>query len=970
MKHVKNILLIVTTSMATQAYATVYENAEDEKTSRWSVYDNTPSGAHLDNVYLKDRDHNAIQFIGAGTNNGYILGNWEGAAGAWNNTTEHTLKWSMNFDEDYVIYVRVMTKNGPKYIYYTASDKSNGKKDDSYIHIGLGRDSNNGSWQDFNRDLEADLKKYEPNNELIAVNAFLVRGNGLVDDVELYAKKGIDSIDAYQKDNKLILGMNGNFPKGNHISFFIDADNNTDTGYSNEAVKGADYLVEDSKLYEYPSDAQGWKWNIVSNNVETQTTQKTVKSTIEANLLNMDSSIKLTAGIASKDWSERIKYHVMEEFKLLDHQNISFEVSHENIRNPERGVYEGSSNIWDETGAHFYWIAKRGHTIVREELALNKFKNTAIPEEYLGKIRKRFDALREAGLKMVWKVSYHQNMTETDASLEIVLKHIKQLEPIYNEYEDVIAAIQAGFIGAWGEWHSSSHGLHESNSAKDKIKEALLNAVPKSRMVQFRNPPEIMRWYPTALNDAQAFTGSNQSRVGFHNDCFIANITEVGTYSSDANIRETQKNYMAKISSNVPIGGEICGVDFETVNDTRSCENALATASRFHYSYLDDWHKGTNDLFKAEGCWDELKNRLGYRFVLKSAKIPNKVNAGENFVAELTIKNNGFASPYNERDVYLVLENGSTKEIIKIDSDPRKWRAGKITTISVNTKLSKNLKAGNYQISLWMPDISNKIKNDPRYAIRTANIGTWNETTGYNKIGNIEIIASNVDSNKAIFIIGDSTVKNDGENKPNHPERGWGELLGSYMKTPSNIHNEALSGASTKSFKNPGREENWYKTKSVIENTDLSNGGYLLIQFGHNDESDAVDLHTEPGRGNSFYNNLKFYVNEAKNLGLIPVLITPVSRMNKNAGKDLNEWHKEYDTTVKNLAEDENILLLDLLNKSWNEFNKYRDSDALKEAFAYDDLTHFSPKGAKIVAGWVKDLACESGDNSLCEQFK
>jgi len=572
---------------------------------------------------------------------------------------------------------------------------------------------------------------------------------------------------------------------------------------------------------------------------------------------------------------------------------------------------------------------------------------------------------------MVWKVSYHQNMTDADASLEIVLKHIKQLEPIYNEYEDVISVIQAGFIGAWGEWHSSSHGLHESNSAKDKIKEALLSAVPKSRMIQFRNPPEIMRWYPNALKDTQAFTKTNQSRVGFHNDCFIANITEVGTYSDDVSIRENQKNYMAKISSNVPIGGEICGVDFETENDTRSCENALATASKFHYSYLDDWHKGTNDLFKAEGCWDELKNRLGYRFVLKSAKIPNKVKAGENFVAELTIKNNGFASPYNERDVYLVLENGSTKEMIKIDSDPRKWRAGKITTININTKLSKNLKKGNYQVSLWMPDVSNKIKNDPRYAIQTANIGTWDETNGYNKIGNVEITTNgDVTYNKVIFIIGDSTVKNDGEDEPYYPERGWGEVLGQYMNIPSNIHNEASSGASTKSFQNPERWANWYKTKSVIENTDLSNGGYLLIQFGHNDESDAVDLHTEPGRENSFYNNLKFYADEAKDLGLIPVLLTPVSRMYKNEGEDLNNWHEGYDATVKYLAEDTNILVLDLQNKSWNEFNKYRDSEALKEAFAYDDLTHFSPKGAKIVAGWVKDLACESGDNSLCEQFK
>jgi len=147
-----------------------------------------PVGAYLDNVYLEDRDHNAIQFIGAGTSNGYILGNWEGRAGAWNNTKEHTLKWSMEFDEAFVIYVRVMTKNGARYIYYTSSNESYGKNN-NYIHIGLGSESSNGIWQDFSRDLSDDLKKYEPNNELIAVNAFLIRGNGFVDDVELIEER-------------------------------------------------------------------------------------------------------------------------------------------------------------------------------------------------------------------------------------------------------------------------------------------------------------------------------------------------------------------------------------------------------------------------------------------------------------------------------------------------------------------------------------------------------------------------------------------------------------------------------------------------------------------------------------------------------------------------------------------------------------------------------------------------------------
>ena len=185
MNQLKKIILLSTLMLSTQAYATMYENAEDESSSRWQVYDNTPAGATIDNVYSNQRDNNAIEFIGAGTSNGYMLGNLEKRKGAWNNTKEHTLKWKMNFTKGVVVYIRVMTKEGARYLYYTNSSKSYGKRNSTYIHIGLGKKASDGAWHAFTRDLEADLKKYEPNNQLIAVNAFLVRGNGFVDDVEL-----------------------------------------------------------------------------------------------------------------------------------------------------------------------------------------------------------------------------------------------------------------------------------------------------------------------------------------------------------------------------------------------------------------------------------------------------------------------------------------------------------------------------------------------------------------------------------------------------------------------------------------------------------------------------------------------------------------------------------------------------------------------------------------------------------------
>jgi lysophospholipase L1-like esterase len=211
---------------------------------------------------------------------------------------------------------------------------------------------------------------------------------------------------------------------------------------------------------------------------------------------------------------------------------------------------------------------------------------------------------------------------------------------------------------------------------------------------------------------------------------------------------------------------------------------------------------------------------------------------------------------------------------------------------------------------------------------------------------------------------------------------GWGTAFKDYAIHPENIFNQACSGASSKSYKICDsipelcyKNHNWDNTKQLIYDTDIGEGAYLLIQFAHNDEKkdDPVKA-TFPGRGNSFYTELKVFTDEARVMGLIPVLITPVEHMEKNIGEDLKQSHikssGDFAQTVRDLATDEDVLLLDLQNKSWNEFNKYRDTTAIMQDFAFDDVSHFSPNGAKIVAGWVKELACASIDKELCAQFK
>ena len=100
----------------------------------------------------------------------------------------------MKYDEDFVVYISVDTQKGHRFLYYDnresdggwISDVISGHDIDSrYVHYGLGTEASDGTWRTFRRNLEEDLKEVEPDNAIVSVNAFLIRGSGLVDDIEM-----------------------------------------------------------------------------------------------------------------------------------------------------------------------------------------------------------------------------------------------------------------------------------------------------------------------------------------------------------------------------------------------------------------------------------------------------------------------------------------------------------------------------------------------------------------------------------------------------------------------------------------------------------------------------------------------------------------------------------------------------------------------------------------------------------------
>jgi len=196
-----------------------------------------------------------------------------------------------------------------------------------------------------------------------------------------------------------------------------------------------------------------------------------------------------------------------------------------------------------------------------------------------------------------------------------------------------------------------------------------------------------------------------------------------------------------------------------------------------------------------------------------------------------------------------------------------------------------------------------------------------------------------------LFSIGDSTMawydvqewskQNGGEN---YPLRGWMMMMPQFFKSNVEIKDEAISGISSKSFRDEGA---WKKVIDAVKP-----GDYVFIQFGHNDEKPDSANHTDART--SFRQNLLNYVNETKAKGANPVLFTSIARRKFDANGKLEDTHGDYVTVVRELAKEINVPLIDL-NKKTGELVEHLGPEESKKLYLYIEPGAFTqlPEGKK-----------------------
>ncbi len=231
-------------------------------------------------------------------------------------------------------------------------------------------------------------------------------------------------------------------------------------------------------------------------------------------------------------------------------------------------------------------------------------------------------------------------------------------------------------------------------------------------------------------------------------------------------------------------------------------------------------------------------------------------------------------------------------------------------------------------------------------------------------------------------------------------KRGWCQYLQSFFSIQDvQINNRGKSGADTRQFYNTASL--WPSVKNQMQS-----GDYLLIQFAHNDEgtvtygTDNLELAAyyeanglpamTDARGTCPYSTyrdmLRTYIDEARALGVNPILVGPICRkyfngnaIKRNGQHDLGDkfWKLENGVLLKDqslpasdhtmdyveamriVAQEKNVPFLNLTEATKNLYLQLGEATCTSTLFCAGDNTHLQAAGAmqigRLGAQMLKD---------------
>ncbi len=436
-------------------------------------------------------------------------------------------------------------------------------------------------------------------------------------------------------------------------------------------------------------------------------------------------------------------------------QEIDYTESIENFNNPERGFYDHypySFTVSDNKEITSKLSANLIHLrldIGNFSKAVNGKEDLELSEDMLNKFDEMLKKIKSNGGTAIVRFAYDyfRGTPNLEPSLDMMLRHIEQLCPVFNENADVISYIELGFFGPYGEMHTSKICTYENISKALNV--MLDNTVDKIK-IGVRRPNHYAKWLGIDIdniNENITEKGTREYRVGVFNDGYLGSGNDLGTFVN----REKEITWLEKQSLHTLYGGEVVlNYGEEPINTT---EYISKEGFRTHTTYLNSgwndkvinsWkeeiYNGEDELYKGQSGYLYIANHLGYRFVLRNSELPENVEQESNVDINLDLENVGFGNIVNDKIATIVLENEEKRYEIKTDLQPTIWNSKEITNINYTINLPEDIEVGEWKMYLRVSQYGNLEEDNNYQCIRFANNNTWNEEIGANYIGTINVI--------------------------------------------------------------------------------------------------------------------------------------------------------------------------------------------------------------------------------------
>lgn len=376
----------------------------------------------------------------------------------------------------------------------------------------------------------------------------------------------------------------------------------------------------------------------------------------------------------------------------------------------------------------------------------------ALSTQMLDDMTSRIAAFSGTGARLMVRFIYNFGPIgpgAKDTPIDVILEHIDQVAPILTKNKDLIFAVEAGFIGTWGEWHDSTNGNDAAGPQKlllDRERRYFDGFFP----ILVRNPGDLIQ-----------YTGTTKPTpgLGIHDDYYASNTDDAGTwnpcnpnsgYCLNNITSEQMQAYGAAVSAETMFAGEFGALD----PNLQTCDALDAYSHTYNVQSitLTPFPTSIGNELENEGCALSFYNKVGVRIELEKVRVIGNPVSGGLLDLGITLSNAGYGRVMRARPAKVVfLSNGSRVAEIPIPLEKLDLRkldaAAKPTahTFKIRLQLPADFRLdGASSIALVIPDPAPSLQSSPAYALPLNSIDDKNDisvfdpTTGYNVVASFD----------------------------------------------------------------------------------------------------------------------------------------------------------------------------------------------------------------------------------------